>query len=611
VDILLKEGRRADAEVELRKAADLAKNDPNRWITLVRFMVFTRQLVKAEQDVRSAETNLPQAPLALAQCCDLVGQGYEEANTKDAMKKWYAEAKKWYEKALAAQPDDLSIRYALTEFFRRTKQVSEARSQLDAILKQSPGAKRKDIVAWANRIRALMAASDPNPQEVRKALSYFEGKTDKDPEDLRALVQVLNAQRTPEHRKRAIEILESLTAKKPANSEDQFLLAQLYELGHDWPKARATYDELSLQLKNPRDLESLSRRPFYLGAFAEGLLQHHRLGETQELAKAQRLIDEIQKLQPDAPSTLILQVELDWANNRLESAAKRIEDYAARPQPTPQVLGTLANLAEGKLGQFDLAEKLYRQLAALSAAPQGKLMLALFLSRRDHRKEALDVLEPLRANADEIDNVVVACTDVLLSGKDEPDPAQLNRGSGWLEQALKQKPGSIVRLVSLANLREQRQKRYQEAEELYRSVIKLGEGNPSPGDLKRIAVSYNNLAWLMALHDRKGREALLYINHAIKLSGPLSDFLDTRGILYLTVGDIQQAIADLEKAATLAPSPSKDFHLAQAYLAAKNKEKATQSWNAANKVKGWEQTRLLHPLEKEAYQNVLTELGAP
>jgi predicted Zn-dependent protease len=34
VQILLNDGRRADAEVELRKAVDLSKSDPERWITL-------------------------------------------------------------------------------------------------------------------------------------------------------------------------------------------------------------------------------------------------------------------------------------------------------------------------------------------------------------------------------------------------------------------------------------------------------------------------------------------------------------------------------------------------------------------------------------------------
>ena len=52
-----------------------------------------------------------------------------------ATKQWYAEAKKWYEKAQAAQPDDLSIVRRLTDFFLRTKQMAKAEAQLNAILK--------------------------------------------------------------------------------------------------------------------------------------------------------------------------------------------------------------------------------------------------------------------------------------------------------------------------------------------------------------------------------------------------------------------------------------------------------------------------------------------
>jgi tetratricopeptide (TPR) repeat protein len=623
VQILLAGGNRDEAEAELRKAVDLSKSDPNRWITLVKFMVLTKQLVKAERAIRDAEANLPQpqAPLALAQCCDLVGQAYyEQENTGDAAKKWYAEVKKWYEKALAAQPDDLSVRYLLTEFFRKTRQVSEAKSQLDAILKQGPGAKRTDIVAWANRTRALMAASDTDAREVRNALSYFEppghpapngqeGKTLKDPEDLRALARVLKAQRTPEQRARAIEILESLTTKNPTNSEDQFLLAQLYELSNDWPKARATYEELSLQLKNARDLETLSRRPFYLGAFAEGLLKHHRPGEKQELTKAQALIDEIKQLQPDAPATLFLEVELDLASNRLESAASQIEAYAARPQPSPQLLGTLASLAEGKLGRFDLAEQLYRQRAALPGALQGKIELARFLGRCDRPKEALNVLEPLLAGAGEIEKVLAVCIDVLLGGNRTPDSVEFNRACGWFDRALKEKPGSIMLLVGLATLRE-KQGRYDEAEASYRSAIKLGEGKETAPATKLIADVYNNLAWLVAhKKDGKAEAALDYINHAVKLNGTPPEYLDTRGVIYLMCGDSKHAIDDLEKAVNLAPSSHTYFHLAQAYLAAGNKEKARQSLKAA-KITGWEQSGL-DPREKGAYQKLQTELGTP
>ena len=48
-------------------------------------------------------------------------------------------------------------------------------------------------------------------------------------------------QKTVVHRKRAIEILESLTDQNLATSEDRFLLARLYEVIGDWPKARQKY----------------------------------------------------------------------------------------------------------------------------------------------------------------------------------------------------------------------------------------------------------------------------------------------------------------------------------------------------------------------------------
>jgi len=609
---LLSSGDQAAAETALRKAVDFSKSDPDRWITLVWFMVFTKQPEKAEQAIRSAEANLPQsqAPLALAQCCELIGQSYEAGKTDGAMKKWYAEAKTWYEKAQYAKPDDLSIKRRLTEFFFKTKQMSEAKSQLDAILKQGGGAKTTDTIAWANRTRALVDAYDADYQQVRKALSYFEppgqpaasgqeGKTLKDPEDLRILTRVLDLQRTPQHRKRAIEILESLTDKKLANTEDQFLLARLYEKSDDWPKAREKYRVLNLRTKNPRDQETLNRRPIYLAQYANSLLEHHQPGDEQQLAEAQNLVDEFKLLQPDSLETLILEVKLNRVRNRLEESRKLIKAFADRPHLIPAVQATLANLAD-ELGQFKLAERLYRQLAALPTDSRGKIMLALFLGRHGHTKDALDICEPLWANPGDIQGVVETCIDVLLvSSKSEPDPVQLDRVSGWLEQALKQKPELTLLLVALANLRG-RQERYQEAEDLYRRAIEQGD---------RSGVSHNNLAMLMAVKDGKGGEALSYIDRAIDLKGPKPDFLDTRGVVYLTAGDSQHAIDDLEKAIEVAPSPAKYFHLAQAYLGAKNKEKAKQSLAAA-KIKRWEESGL-EPLEKRAYQKVLAELGAP
>ena len=62
VQILLSSGRQADAETEIRQAVELSKTDPDRWITLVQFMVVTKQLAKAEKAINDAEVGRASGP---------------------------------------------------------------------------------------------------------------------------------------------------------------------------------------------------------------------------------------------------------------------------------------------------------------------------------------------------------------------------------------------------------------------------------------------------------------------------------------------------------------------------------------------------------------------
>ena len=54
---------------------------PNGGRTLIDFLIQTKQLPKAEQALRDAEKKLPQSPLALAECCELMGRANEGPNT--------------------------------------------------------------------------------------------------------------------------------------------------------------------------------------------------------------------------------------------------------------------------------------------------------------------------------------------------------------------------------------------------------------------------------------------------------------------------------------------------------------------------------------------------
>ena len=156
-----------------------------------------------------------------------------------------------------------------------------------------------------------------------------------DPEDLRVLARVLDAQRTVADRKRAIEILESLIAKNLANADDRFLLARLYEVSGDWPRARVAYRELNLRTKSSRDMETLNRRPLYLGQFVNGLLRNHKAKDEQDLIEAEDLVDELKQLQPNQLNTFILQVEVARARNQVEKALDLIQTSAQRADLAP------------------------------------------------------------------------------------------------------------------------------------------------------------------------------------------------------------------------------------------------------------------------------------
>jgi Tfp pilus assembly protein PilF len=81
-------------------------------------------------------------------------------------------------------------------------------------------------------------------------------------------------------------------------------------------------------------------------------------------------------------------------------------------------------------------------------------------------------------------------------------------------------------------------------------------------------------------------------------------------MIYLTAGERQLALDDLQKAVANDPlSASKHYHLAQALLANNDKEKARQTLETA-KAKGFTPNGL-DALEQPSYPNFLKGLASP
>ncbi len=164
VRILLYQGRETEAEAEIREAVALSKSDPDRWTTLVEFLIQINQPKAAVQAIKEAEAALPplDAPLALAHCYALLGRFYQGKDDGEK-NKWNAQATGWYAKAHADRPDDLAVARAAAGFFIKTGQTAELEAQMEAILKRGS----KTTSAWARRTLALLLASSKDVDRVR------------------------------------------------------------------------------------------------------------------------------------------------------------------------------------------------------------------------------------------------------------------------------------------------------------------------------------------------------------------------------------------------------------------------------------------------------------
>src|SRR5262249_51791481 len=119
-------------------------------------------------------------------------------------------------------------------------------------------------------------------------------------------------------------------------------------------------------------------------------------------------------------------------------------------------------------------------------------------------------------------------------------------------------------------------------------------------------VALNNLGWLLALREGKGTEAQALLQAALDSFGPLPSLLDTRAVIYLTLGRSTAAIADLEEAIAETPKATFYFHLAQAHLAGKDRDAALEAFKKA-KAQGLRPGQL-HALERAAFDRLGRDL---
>jgi tetratricopeptide (TPR) repeat protein len=558
-------GRPDEAGREFRLAVKWGPGVPENWLVLVQHLVQRKQLDQARAEVERAGKALPpdRATLTLAMCAMLMGDGAQaEALVKRAME---AEGK----------ADDLAALRLAADISLTIKHLDAARAYADRIA-ASPAAMPSDR-ARANRTRAVLGLSTNRPADRRRAMELLESNLTSDPESvedltLKATILALD----PARRGDAVAILARLAEMNRLQDEPRFLLAQL----HLAQGEAAKYEDEMLGLLKAKD-------PRQLAHYVNHWIDRNRLDQ------AGRWLAELKQADPRSRSALELEARLLDASKRRPEVLALLE---ARGREVPDEIGAVADLLN-RYGFPKEAEAAYRAFIARDPKqPERVLALALFLGRQDRPAEAIDVLKRAWTTCPP-EQVAVAALEVFNAPS--ADEVQKRQVDTWVTEAVSKRPDAALLASKLGVIRIL-QGRYDEAESILRRLLAAHPDLPD---------ALNSLAWLIALRDPgKAEEAVRLTDRAIALRGDAVSLADTRAVARIRLGQIDQALDDLVAIRKRAPeNPTYAFHLAWAYLAKGQRERARAQLQEAEKF--GLRARRLDPLELAVFQRLQKELS--
>jgi tetratricopeptide (TPR) repeat protein len=577
-ELLSGAGDNEQAEKEVRRALELNPELGPAWVDLIRLKLIQKKPEDALQILQEAQIKLPEDQRAI-----VLAQGYEFLND-------HTQAEQNYLAALNASPKNLPLMRQVAEYYLRTNRVEPAKKYLNDIISATPSQPAdKESIAWARRTTAQLMAASRDYQQFQKALELLSsGDAKSNSEDLTARISILFERSDPASSRQALRLLDDLKQLRPLTWQERLVLAKLYERVDDWPAART---EMLALLAQPKP------EPVVYDTFVRMLLRHNSADEA--LTWLQQL-DSLGN-QNKVELTLLAAEALNMMGRGSQAATQVLRLIPTeRPLPKEQwpVLRQVAAQLE-QLGQYDQAEKLIRE--DIGYEPQQTPQLAAFYARRGKIDAALDLLEQNRKQISTPMLLQIAMS-ALRQPINPPTEAQIKRVEQWYDKALREDPDSWSLQILLSDLRDF-QRRYDETEKIYRGLLSRSDLPPA-----QRAIVLNNLAFLLAMQGRNRDEAVKFIDQAVSLFGPQSDMLDTRGVVYLSKGDVQQALADFSDAVIVTEPKAIQFvHLAMAQAKAKDETAARKSLDKAKELKFNPDD--LSPLEKSQYQALLKQLN--
>lgn len=547
------------AEAATRKAVDLNPSDPDMWSALLSYYMTQQRGDDVERMLREAQLALDEEflPLLMAKQHELFGRWPQ---AESILLSYYGDKLK--------QPN---VSRRMAEFYllwasKEPAYRSRASVYINNLLRAADEGELKpddQHVSWARRQAARILALDENYFDSLKAEQLLEKAIAGQAaslEDQALLVEILTRRGDPLSRERAAGILKEMQKKSAGLSPERELqLGQaLFDLG-DWAGCK----------QQMRD--AISRHPDNAQlrvAYINWLLRR------KDFNLAERWINRLKDV--DNVAHLIPELNLRLAAARGEKDRVRAMLTAMTPNLTALKPAQLRNLRiialmANDVGDHEYGLELMREYAR--RAKDNSSELTRMIALHGDLDEALTTIKTtFPSNMDEGLRTVV---EMLRSRRAEDAQRLDEEAERFVRMARRDDPDSAQRMVLEAEVLEI-QERYDDSVAAYRALLARDDVPP----LIR-ATAENNLAFLLSLKKADLDDALKLVNGAIDRVGPISDILDTRGLVYHAQGDAAKAVDDLKLSVKVGPTASKYFHLTAALLAAGDKKAAVDAWQQA------------------------------
>jgi tetratricopeptide (TPR) repeat protein len=488
-----------------------------------------------------------------------------------------------FEHATAIEPNNAQVWAAKSEFYRSIGQLDKAIADIQQALSLASS----NIQTQKLAISLFLASGNPDRVQQGKSLLYEARKVNPEDIELRLYeARLLLAEGTAPAIGNAVQILQKITEDQPKISQAWLLLGEISFSQKQFSKAMDAALRGLAHTPNDKWLLRLKARA---EAERSPLLAIPTL----------KLLCE---LYPDDVNSAVLLARTYVAASAPEKAVNLLKTQLVSCSGTPDERKVNIALAQAlhKNGNKADAQKIFDSLYQSALDDPGPLLAQVGLLRDDKLWSQLSqmVSHWCQNHPKDTYTPVVIAADLAST---EDSQAQ-KVAEDLLRRILDLDPNSLPVMGSLAMLL-QMTGRPAESAVLYQRILKLQPDN---------VIVINNLAWTLCEEQGKHQQALELAQRGLEIAPNYVDLIDTRGVAYYRLGQLEKAAQDFTKCLKLYPrgtpaATATYFHLGRALAKLGQKKEAIEKLNKALELNA--EIGGLSPADVAETQRLLEELS--